>query len=205
MMGTWEPGTVARRRVAKEVWWLPWWPPPSPTSTGPPAQLENITTRWAINNSATFFLSRMSGSAWETSQRREGTTRWSRRRSNTNTAWTIRLNPKPNRYQIDATVWNGVWPWLLLLPQLSTARPMWAPLVRSSGDSLVAIGGEHFVQDSPQLCKTKKGPPMDGTACGKEKWCGSNKVLSGTLSKNWTGVLMATASQQARTLVGVTD
>jgi len=26
-------------------------------------------------------------------------------------------------------------------------------------------------QDSPQLCKTKKGPPMDGTACGKEKWC----------------------------------
>ena len=28
-----------------------------------------------------------------------------------------------------------------------------------------------IVQDSPQLCKTKKGPPMDGTACGKEKWC----------------------------------
>ena len=27
-----------------------------------------------------------------------------------------------------------------------------------------------IVQDSPQLCKTKKGPPMDGTACGKEKW-----------------------------------
>ena len=28
-----------------------------------------------------------------------------------------------------------------------------------------------IVQDSPQLCKTKKGPPMDGTACGKERWC----------------------------------
>ena len=24
-------------------------------------------------------------------------------------------------------------------------------------------------QDTPLLCKTKKGPPMDGTACGKEK------------------------------------
>lgn len=24
---------------------------------------------------------------------------------------------------------------------------------------------------TPQLCKTKKGPPMDGTACGREKWC----------------------------------
>ena len=23
--------------------------------------------------------------------------------------------------------------------------------------------------DTPLLCKTKKGPPMDGTACGKEK------------------------------------
>ena len=26
-------------------------------------------------------------------------------------------------------------------------------------------------KDSPELCKTKKGPPMDGTACGKNKWC----------------------------------
>ena len=24
-------------------------------------------------------------------------------------------------------------------------------------------------QDTPLLCKTKKGPPMDGTACGKNK------------------------------------
>ena len=26
-------------------------------------------------------------------------------------------------------------------------------------------------RDTPELCKTKKGPPMDGTACGKNKWC----------------------------------
>ena len=25
--------------------------------------------------------------------------------------------------------------------------------------------------ENPELCKTKKGPPMDGTACGKNKWC----------------------------------
>ena len=25
--------------------------------------------------------------------------------------------------------------------------------------------------DTPLLCKTKKGPPMDGTACGPEKVC----------------------------------
>ena len=25
--------------------------------------------------------------------------------------------------------------------------------------------------NNPELCKTKKGPPMDGTACGKNKWC----------------------------------
>ena len=24
-------------------------------------------------------------------------------------------------------------------------------------------------QETPLLCKTKKGPPMDGTACGREK------------------------------------
>ena len=24
-------------------------------------------------------------------------------------------------------------------------------------------------RETPLLCKTKKGPPMDGTACGKEK------------------------------------
>ena len=25
--------------------------------------------------------------------------------------------------------------------------------------------------DTPLLCKTKKGPPMDGTACGPDKVC----------------------------------
>ena len=24
---------------------------------------------------------------------------------------------------------------------------------------------------SPDVCKTKKGPPMDGTDCGKDRWC----------------------------------
>ena len=36
--------------------------------------------------------------------------------------------------------------------------------------------------DTPLLCKTKKGPPMDGTACGKEKVtdvsCHSFRVIS---------------------------
>ncbi len=26
-------------------------------------------------------------------------------------------------------------------------------------------------QQSPDICKTKKGPPMDGTECGKGLWC----------------------------------
>ncbi|XP_040571137.1 A disintegrin and metalloproteinase with thrombospondin motifs 3 [Lepeophtheirus salmonis] len=26
-------------------------------------------------------------------------------------------------------------------------------------------------KDSPNLCKTKRGSPMDGTECGKDKWC----------------------------------
>ena len=26
-------------------------------------------------------------------------------------------------------------------------------------------------EENPELCKTKKGPPMDGTACGENKWC----------------------------------
>ena len=24
---------------------------------------------------------------------------------------------------------------------------------------------------SPDVCKTKKGPPMDGTECGPGRWC----------------------------------
>ncbi|XP_057370656.1 A disintegrin and metalloproteinase with thrombospondin motifs 16-like isoform X2 [Daphnia carinata] len=47
-------------------------------------------------------------------------------------------------------------------------------------------------KSSPQLCKTKKGPPLEGTPCGKDKWCikgfceaiGKRKKVIGPVVKN---------------------
>ena len=89
-----------------------------------------------------------------------------------------------------------------------------------------------IVQDSPQLCKTKKGPPMDGTACGKEKWCVHLLQAGQSVPESFihhmlvkvcqkpkcdtcvqthlqlclhVGVSTVTASRRARTLGGATD
>ncbi|XP_046642903.1 A disintegrin and metalloproteinase with thrombospondin motifs 16-like [Daphnia pulicaria] len=47
-------------------------------------------------------------------------------------------------------------------------------------------------KSSPQLCKTKKGPPLEGTPCGQDKWCikgfceaiGKRKKVVGPVVKN---------------------
>ena len=57
-------------------------------------------------------------------------------------------------------------------------------------------------QETPLLCKTKKGPPMDGTACGREKVKNLNVVKK--LFYFFSGVLMEDVRAPVRTLPGLT-
>ncbi|CAB4067357.1 ADAMTS3 [Lepeophtheirus salmonis] len=49
-------------------------------------------------------------------------------------------------------------------------------------------------KDSPNLCKTKRGSPMDGTECGKDKWCINGYCES-----------ISTRKKKARTVYGITQ
>ena len=102
------------------------------------------------------------------------------------------------------TVWNGVRPGILLLPEFPTARPMRASVVRPSGQLTTLLQN---ISRTPHSCARPRrvllwmGLPVEGRSGG----CRDLDRHEFVKKNSTSGVSMVTVSQLARTLVGVMD
>ncbi|XP_032697056.1 A disintegrin and metalloproteinase with thrombospondin motifs 14 isoform X3 [Lontra canadensis] len=141
-------GTAAPTRPAWAASWHPWCRLPSTASTGPAA------AKW--NSAATFppttasLMTRLCPPGPGPRSCQVSTTQWT-----SNAALTLALDTTPALH-LEPKCRCGGWP-LSPSTQFQTFEPckqLWCSR-----------------PDNPYFCKTKKGPPLDGTECAPGQWC----------------------------------